>query len=64
MPVDALLIPDRAGVRMGVLGWLKFIIKIVPSIPLFLASRPAIVDARLSKVPASISVDSELVSLS
>ncbi|RDB27813.1 Hydrolase tropI [Hypsizygus marmoreus] len=48
-PVRSLLTPDRAGVRMGVCQWLKFIIYTIPSIPAFIQSRPSVADARLSK---------------
>jgi len=50
IPLDHFSMPDRAGVKFGVFDWLKLIIKTIPRIPAFLASRPGIVDDRLSKV--------------
>lgn len=48
--VDALLVPDRAGVKLGIFGWIKFIVGTIPSIPAFVHSRPTVADARISKV--------------
>ena len=50
LPLDLLTLPDRAGVKLGVVDWLKLIIKVLPRVPAFYASRPAVIDARLSKV--------------
>jgi hypothetical protein len=50
LPVDHLVLPDRAGVKFGVLGWLRLIIKALPHLPAFWASRPSVVDDRLAKV--------------
>lgn len=41
------LMPDRAGVKMGWFGILKFFFKIIPYIPRLIASRPSVVDARV-----------------
>jgi len=38
------LFPDRAGAKIP---WLRLIIKLIPSIPRFIASRPSVVDARV-----------------
>lgn len=43
-------LPDRAGVKMGFWSMLAFILKMLPRIPAFYASREAVVDDRLSKV--------------
>ncbi|KAF8501050.1 dienelactone hydrolase endo-1-3,1,4-beta-D-glucanase [Russula emetica] len=40
------LFPDRAGAKIP---WLRLIIKLIPSIPRFIASRPSVVDARFIK---------------
>lgn len=42
--------PDRAGVEVGILEWIKFMITTIPHAPNFWASRPAVVEGRLSKV--------------
>ncbi|KAF9457747.1 dienelactone hydrolase endo-1,3,1,4-beta-D-glucanase [Collybia nuda] len=52
-----LLIPDRAGVKMGVLDWLKFVLIAVPRVPAFISSRPSVVDARLAKFVAAIQAE-------
>ncbi|KAF8891699.1 dienelactone hydrolase endo-1,3,1,4-beta-D-glucanase [Infundibulicybe gibba] len=41
------LIPDRAGVKMTTMTWIKFIFSALPSIPAFIQSRPTVVDRRL-----------------
>lgn len=41
--------PDRAGVEVGILEWIKFMITTIPHAPNFWASRPAVVEGRLSK---------------
>ncbi|KAG5638341.1 hypothetical protein H0H81_000584 [Sphagnurus paluster] len=48
--VDSLLLPDRAGVKMSLFQWLKFILKTIPKVPAFLHSRPSVADARLARV--------------
>ncbi|KAG6840737.1 hypothetical protein C0991_004755 [Blastosporella zonata] len=47
--VDSMLLPDRAGVRMSIAQWLKFILAAIPKIPAFISNRPSVVDGRLSK---------------
>jgi len=50
-PLDNLRAPDRAGVKMSVLDWIKFIIFAgIPSIPAFIHSRPAVADKRVISV--------------
>ena len=39
--------PDRAGVKTRWLDIVKFIFKIIPSLPSIVASRPSVVDARV-----------------
>ncbi|KAG6815851.1 hypothetical protein H0H87_010767, partial [Tephrocybe sp. NHM501043] len=48
--VDSMLLPDRAGVRMSLMQWLKFIVATIPKLPAVISSRPSVVDARISKV--------------
>ncbi|TFK38922.1 dienelactone hydrolase endo-1,3,1,4-beta-D-glucanase [Crucibulum laeve] len=45
--LDVLVLPDRAGVKMSIFDWIKFIFKSLPSIPAFLASRPSVADKRV-----------------
>ncbi|KAG6918342.1 hypothetical protein DXG01_014991 [Tephrocybe rancida] len=52
--VDMILLPDRAGVRMSIMQWLKFILATIPKLPAVISSRPSVVDARLSKFFAAI----------
>ncbi|KAJ6612648.1 dienelactone hydrolase endo-1,3,1,4-beta-D-glucanase [Mycena sp. CBHHK59/15] len=47
MPVD-LLIPGRAGEKLSFFGWLKFYWSLIFRIPYVIASRPSVVDQRLS----------------
>jgi len=41
------LMPDRAGAKIPLLDIVKFIVKVLPCIPRFIASRPSVVDARV-----------------
>lgn len=50
LPLNHLSLPDRAGAKLSMWDWVKLIITTIPRAPAFWASRPAILDARLSKV--------------
>ncbi|KIM36572.1 hypothetical protein M413DRAFT_449109 [Hebeloma cylindrosporum] len=48
IPVDNLRAPDRAGVKMSILDWIKFVLFTgIPNIPAFIHSRPAVADKRV-----------------
>ncbi|KAH0581391.1 hypothetical protein H2248_012478 [Termitomyces sp. 'cryptogamus'] len=48
------LLPDRAGVKMTLFKWFRFILAMIPKLPAAYSSRPAVVDARLSKFISAI----------
>ena len=54
--VNQMLIPDRAGVKMTLLDWLKFIIACLPRILTLIKSRPSVVDGRVSSVCVPVSL--------
>jgi len=48
IPVDELRFPDRAGVKMTIMDWVKFILFTgIPSLPAFIRSRPSVADKRI-----------------
>lgn len=50
-PLDNLRTPDRAGVKMSILDWVKFILFAgIPNILAFIHSRPAVADKRVISV--------------
>jgi len=51
IPLDSLRAPDRAGVKMSFLDWIKFILFVgIPNIPAFIHSRPSVADKRVISV--------------
>jgi len=55
-PLDNLRAPDRAGVKMSILDWIKFILFAgIPNIPAFIHSRPAVADKRVISVRTAYS---------
>lgn len=48
--ISNLRLPHRAGVKFSVWDWIGFIISTIPYIPAFIASRPAVVDKRVTEV--------------
>lgn len=50
MALNALNLPTRAGVKLTVFDWLKFVIGMLPSIPGLIRNRASVVDPRLSSV--------------
>ncbi|KAG6829710.1 hypothetical protein H0H92_003745 [Tricholoma furcatifolium] len=52
--VNSMLLPDRAGVKMSILQWTKFVLATIPKLPAAFSSRSSVVDARLSKFIATI----------
>ncbi|KDR77601.1 hypothetical protein GALMADRAFT_245751 [Galerina marginata CBS 339.88] len=46
-PHEAMTLPDRAGVKLSMWDWIKFILIGLPRIPAFISNRPSVVDKRL-----------------
>jgi carboxymethylenebutenolidase len=53
MPLTA-MVPDRAGVKMTLWDWAKFIGAALWNLPAVIASRPAVVDERLASVSSTL----------
>ncbi|KAF8148251.1 dienelactone hydrolase endo-1,3,1,4-beta-D-glucanase [Crassisporium funariophilum] len=48
LPVDAMAIPDRAGVKISWWQWVKFIVTIgIPNLPAIISNTPSVVDKRI-----------------
>ncbi|KAF8997179.1 Alpha/Beta hydrolase protein [Cyathus striatus] len=45
--LNQLVLPDRAGVKMTIWDWVKFVVAILPNIPAAISSRPSVADKRV-----------------
>ncbi|KAF4621841.1 hypothetical protein D9613_012100 [Agrocybe pediades] len=46
-PVDAMVLPDRAGVKLTIKDWLTFIVIGITNLPAIISNRPSVVDKRV-----------------
>lgn len=50
IPLDAMTLPDKPGVRLTFWDWIKCIWTVIPNIPAIISCRPSVVDKRLESV--------------
>jgi hypothetical protein len=47
---NELKMPEKAGEKIGFLGWTRFYMTMLPKIPRFISNRPSVVDKRIKTV--------------
>lgn len=51
LPVDTMRLPDRPGVKLSLLDWIKFFFNFVPRLPnILISNRTSLTDRRLHSV--------------
>jgi len=57
LPVDSLKLPERPGEKVGFFGYVKVFFTLLPRIPAFIASRPSVVEARITQFIEAIQAE-------
>ncbi|KAH9480066.1 Hydrolase tropI [Psilocybe cubensis] len=54
IPVNAMTLPDKPGVKLSTWDWIKFFFTVIPNIPTFISNRPSVTDRRVESLIHSL----------